>query len=318
MTGQEPNISLLSWQDLPEEVRSVFRDAGVRTAEHHGLRYQRLGDGFLACSDSRTSRLLAEALFTETHPKAADDPDAFLRRLLEGTVDEVPEEQLRRYGLLSFRHRNVILFTPLKDSGGSLLQAFRDAASTDTGDLLVRLSDGAVALVKANQDDQGEEAAEYAEAAIETMEMEYGIQLAAGIGACRNHWREIGRSCEEARRALETGRLFHRPGPVYEYRKQRLERLLTEIPPRKRQELRGEIFNPSTRKVLGPDTLQMIRAYFDNDLSVSTTSRQLFMHRNTIMYRLEKIRKATGLDLRKFSDAAAFKLWLDLPETAGE
>ena len=104
------------------------------------------------------------------------------------------------------------------------------------------------------------------------------------------------------------------PDPVYLYREQVLERLLSEIPEETRTRFRKSLICGNVRKTLNEETLNTAEAFFKSDLNLSDTARQLFIHRNTLLYRLEKIRKETGLDLRKFNDAVAFKILILLPD----
>ena len=101
------------------------------------------------------------------------------------------------------------------------------------------------------------------------------------------------------------------PGTVYDFGAQTLERLADLIPSGKAEAFRQRIIPPEAEKVMTEETIETIRAFFRNDLNLSTTARELFIHRNTLLYRMEKVRKATGLDLRKFEDAAVFRILMD-------
>ena len=96
-----------------------------------------------------------------------------------------------------------------------------------------------------------------------------------------------------------------------------LERLLSEIPAEKRQQFRRIVMNEQTERILNEETLDTVNMFFASDLNMSDTARQMFIHRNTLTYRLDKIRKETGLDLRKFNDAVIFRILSAMPEDRG-
>ena len=91
------------------------------------------------------------------------------------------------------------------------------------------------------------------------------------------------------------------------------KRMTDLIPPESAKRFREEVIPPGAEKVLTDELIETIRVFFGNDLNLSTTARQLFIHRNTLLYRMDKIRKATGLDLRRFEDAAVFRIMMDIP-----
>ena len=86
------------------------------------------------------------------------------------------------------------------------------------------------------------------------------------------------------------------------------------IPAEKAEKIKKDIITDKSEKVLNEETIETVRAFFRNDLNLSTTARQLYIHRNTLIYRLEKIRKATGLDLKRFEDAAVFRMLMSIQE----
>ena len=90
-----------------------------------------------------------------------------------------------------------------------------------------------------------------------------------------------------------------------------IERLSDLIPAGEAEKFRKEMISPRAEKVLTEEIMETIHVFFMNDLNLSTTARQLFIHRNTLLYRMEKVRKATGLDLRKFEDAVVFRMIMD-------
>ncbi len=178
--------------------------------------------------------------------------------------------------------------------------------------MLIPCGEDTTALIKQGED--MEEAEEYAMALMDTAEGETGLRLEVGLGNVHEGLAEWKYGYREALTALDTGRVFHLRGPVQVYRRQTLERMLLDIPEEKRRGYRDTLFTEKMRKGLNRELLETAETFFECDLNLSDTARQMFIHRNTLTYRLDKIRKETGLDLRRFQDAVIFRALTALPE----
>ena len=211
-------------------------------------------------------------------------------------------------------HWCVVLFQPAQDQNRSVgIQRFRDLAPLEREDVLTDLDSGKIALIKTIGDHSSEDVAEFTAAIIETVENETGVQLNAGIG---NGIETPGRLCislEQAKQAIQIGRHFKRSSTVWEFRRLLLERLLLTVPEEKRMSIQREWMTPEVQRMMNEEMRETVKVFFQNDLSLSSTARQLFIHRNTLNYRLEKIRKETGFDLHRFHDAASFMILDYLP-----
>lgn len=122
--------------------------------------------------------------------------------------------------------------------------------------------------------------------------------------------KEVSRSYKEAKMALDVGKIFFAERDIVPYSELGIGRLIYQLPiPLCRMFIR-EIFDGKSPDEFDEETLATIYKFFENSLNVSETSRQLFIHRNTLVYRLDKLQKSTGLDLRVFEDAITFKIAL--------
>ena len=121
---------------------------------------------------------------------------------------------------------------------------------------------------------------------------------------------ELSDAYKEARTALEVGKIFYADKNVFGYNRLGIGRLIYQLPTQVCNMFVGEIFGEESLESIDDETLNIIRTFFENNLNVSETSRKLFVHRNTLVYRLEKIKKITGLDLREFDHAIIFKVAL--------
>ena len=122
--------------------------------------------------------------------------------------------------------------------------------------------------------------------------------------------KELAHSFKDAQVALEVGKVFDTEKTTINYESLGIARLIYQLPTTLCEMFLSEVFRRGSLESLDRETLMTIQAFFDNNLNVSETSRKLFVHRNTLVYRLEKIKKLTGLDLREFDHAITFKVAL--------
>ena len=131
-----------------------------------------------------------------------------------------------------------------------------------------------------------------------------------GIGTLALHLRDLAKSYKEAQIAIEVGKVFDTERYVINYENLGIGRLIYQLPTTLCEMFLQEVFKKNPIDALDQETLFTINKFFENNLNVSETSRKLFVHRNTLVYRIEKIQKSTGLDLRVFEDAITFKIAL--------
>ena len=131
-----------------------------------------------------------------------------------------------------------------------------------------------------------------------------------GIGTMAQHLRELAKAYKEAQIAIEVGKVFDTERYVINYENLGIGRLIYQLPTTLCEMFLQEVFKKNPIDALDQETLFTIYKFFENNLNVSETARKLFVHRNTLVYRLEKIKKLTGLDLREFDDAITFKVAL--------
>ena len=131
-----------------------------------------------------------------------------------------------------------------------------------------------------------------------------------GIGTLALHLRDLAKSYKEAQIAIEVGKVFDTERYIINYENLGIGRLIYQLPTTLCEMFLQEVFKKNPIDALDQETLLTINKFFENNLNVSETSRKLFVHRNTLVYRLEKIKKLTGLDLRQFDHAIVFKVAL--------
>ncbi len=144
----------------------------------------------------------------------------------------------------------------------------------------------------------------------DTLSSEFYTRVNVGIGTIVGNVKELSRSFKEAQMAIEVGKVFDTNETIMSYDNLGIARLIYNLPTTLCEIFLKEVFKRGSIESLDHETLFTIQKFFENNLNVSETSRKLFVHRNTLVYRLEKIKKLTGLDLREFDHAIIFKIAL--------
>ncbi len=143
---------------------------------------------------------------------------------------------------------------------------------------------------------------------VDTFETECFSKCNVGIGTVTHNIKDLPKAYKEAQIALEVGKVFEEEKKVISYENLGIGRLIYQLPTTLCQMYIDEVFKGDSIHLLDNETLQTINKFFENNLNVSETSRKLFVHRNTLVYRLDKIKKITGLDIREFDNAITFKV----------
>ena len=178
-------------------------------------------------------------------------------------------------------------------------------------DFVLSINETDIALVKQiSGTTTSEELEQMAANIAETLRNELRIQVVIGIGTVADHLRELADAYKEAQTAIEVGKVFDTDKRIMHYENLGIGRLIYQLPTTLCEIFLSEVFKKNSIDSLDQETLFTINKFFENNLNVSETSRKLFVHRNTLVYRLEKIKKLTGLDLREFDHAIVFKVAL--------
>ncbi|MBE6556367.1 MAG: PucR family transcriptional regulator [Ruminococcaceae bacterium] len=144
----------------------------------------------------------------------------------------------------------------------------------------------------------------------DTLSTEFYTKVSIGISTVVDNIKDLAKAYQESQVALEVGKVFETEKNIISYDNLGIGRLIYQLPTTLCEMFLKEVFKKGNLESLDRETLMTIQCFFENNLNVSETSRKLFVHRNTLVYRLEKIRKLTGLDLREFEHAITFKVAL--------
>ena len=178
-------------------------------------------------------------------------------------------------------------------------------------DFVISINETDIAVVKQlTGEPESGELEKIAQSMENTLKNELFVRCVIGIGTVATHLRELSDAYKEAQTAIDVGKVFDTEKSIINYENLGIGRLIYQLPTTLCEIFLSEVFKKNSIDSLDQETLFTINKFFENNLNVSETSRKLFVHRNTLVYRLEKIKKLTGLDLRQFDHAIVFKVAL--------
>ena len=235
----------------------------------------------------------------------------FLKNVL--LENELPGDiplKAREHKVLYATRRQAFLIKCEEGNVQSYVPALKEALQSWGKDYILPMDeDNIVVLLELDEKEhQGESIDDLAKRLFDTLIEEDVAKIYIGIGLPAETLKETAKSYREASLALTVGGIFESESYIMRYDKLGLGRLIYQLPPTLCHMFLNEVFRPGAYEALDSETLLTIQKFFENNLNGSETSRQLFVHRNTLVYRLDKVQKITGLDLRNFDDAVLFKL----------
>ena len=203
----------------------------------------------------------------------------------------------------------MIVETDNKDS--NILEMLRSFLGVNSLDFITAVDERDVIVVKDLSEGDGVKEIEKAAKAMESFLKKEGMTgIRVAYGTVVKEIKEVSRSYKEAKMAMDVGKIFFDDRSIIAYSQLGIGRLIYQLPIPLCKMFIKEIFGDKSPDDFDEETLTTIQKFFENSLNVSETSRQLFIHRNTLVYRLDKLQKTTGLDLRIFEDAITFRIAL--------
>ncbi len=249
----------------------------------------------------------AKAYYEEKYDKATFVKNIISDNILPGDV----YVRAKELGFVAEMPRAVFLIRQIDRAEVATLEVVQNMFRDKQKDFVLSISETDIALIK--EVSSAAEAKDFLKMAINiqnTISSELSIKTVIGIGTVAKHLRELADRYKEAQIAIEVGKVFDTEKTVINYENLGIGRLIYQLPTTLCEMFLSEVFKKNPIDALDQETLYTINKFFENNLNVSETSRKLFVHRNTLVYRLEKIKKLTGLDLREFDHAIVFKVAL--------
>ena len=239
-----------------------------------------------------------------------NDKNAFMQKLLLGDYTDVEAfNRARKLHISSSARRAVFLVETRQSKDEHALATIKNIFSARTHDFITSIDNRGIIVVRElTSAETYDDLENIAHMLVDMLGTEAMTQAWVAYSNTANDLKDLSNAYKEARTALEIGKIFYAERNVFGYRTLGIGRLLYQLPVSICEMFIQEIFGDESLDSIDGETLAIIRTFFENNLNLSETSRQLYVHRNTLVYRFEKIQKRFGLDLRTFEDAMTFKL----------
>ena len=240
------------------------------------------------------------------------DKDSFIKNLLLDNLLLVDIYNRAKKLHIDADVRRVVMILELQqEKDHSAMESVKSFFGGKSKDFITAVDEKSIIIVKELEEGEGyPEMDKLAHAILDSLGLNQTEETHIAYGTIVNELKEVSRSYKEARMALDVGKIFFGEKDVIAYSSLGIGRLIYQLPIPLCKMFIDEIFPGTTPDEFDEETLLTIRKFFDNSLNVSETARQLYIHRNTLVYRLDKVNKATGLDLRVFEDAITFEIAL--------
>ena len=269
-------------------------------------------DGDDATADAVCRMSQVSLNFTKDYYEEKHDKGTFVKNIITDNI--LPGDIYIRAKELHFQTelpRAVLLIRQRGRADVAVVELLQSMFNDPGQDFVISVNETDIALVRqVSPETTGEELTKLARTIEDRLKTELFARTTIGIGTVSEHLRELADSYKEAQVAIEVGKVFDTEKTIINYENLGIGRLIYQLPTTLCEIFLSEVFKKSSIDSLDQETLFTINMFFENSLNVSETSRKLFVHRNTLVYRLEKIKKLTGLDLREFDDAIIFKVAL--------
>ena len=268
------------------------------------------GSGEQASTIGELAVCQVESLLTAYTEKT--DKNSFMQNLLLDRYSQVEAfNKAARLHITPSARRAVFLVETKQHKDENALATIRNIFSARTRDFITALDDSGIIVVRELQSTESYEELEgIACMLVDMLNTEAMTSAWVSYSNVADDIMELSDAYKEARTALEVGKIFYADKNVFGYNRLGIGRLIYQLPIPLCKMFIKEIFDGKSPDDFDEETLTTINKFFENSLNVSETSRQLYIHRNTLVYRLDKLQKYTGLDLRVFEDAITFKIAL--------
>ena len=240
------------------------------------------------------------------------DKDNFIKNLLLDNLLLVDiYNRAKKLHIDTEVRRVIFIIEVLSDKDANTLEKVKSVLGGKSKDFITAVDEKNIIVVKeVGENDTYHDMEKTANNMLDLLKKEVEAEFHIAYGTIINDIKEVSRSYKEAKLALDVGKIFFNEKDVIAYNTLGIGRLIYQLPVPLCKMFIREIFEGKSPDDFDEETLTTINKFFENSLNVSETSRQLYIHRNTLVYRLDKIQKSTSLDLRVFEDAITFKIAL--------
>lgn len=245
------------------------------------------------------------------YEKRVDTNRFFQQLLLDNLLLVDVHSQAKKMHVETDARRIVFVIEPKKTTDSLVLETLKGIYDSGTKDVVTSVDEGHFILVKTlKKTDSYEEVNDIAKTLVDTLSAEVLVRVRVAYGSVIDELKDVSKCYKEACMALDVGRIFYAHKDVLAYNELGIGRLIYQLPFSLCEMFLKEVFHGNAIEQFDKETLATVNAFFENDLNISETARKMYLHRNTLGYRLDKIQKTTGLDVKKFDDALTFKIAL--------
>lgn len=245
------------------------------------------------------------------HERRFGKSSFFQQLLLDNMLLVDVYNQAKKLHVETEAKRVVFVVEPKKQRDNTAFEIMKGLYASGDKDFVTAVDEGHIVLIKAlDRTDNYEEVNHIAKSIVDMLGTEALVDARVAYGTIVYELKDVSTSYKEAHVALDVGRIFYPEKTVLAYNELGIGRLIHQLPISLCEMFLQEVFQGTPVEHFDNDTLVTVNAFFENNLNISETARKMYLHRNTLGYRLEKIMKTTGLDVKKFDDALTFKIAL--------
>ena len=303
-------VSTFNGDDISTDMVRLFNDSAADSQVIQGYHFFKIFDDqvveyiLVARGSSEDAYMIGKVAVSEIQNlivayKERFDKNNFIQNLLLDNLLLVDIYNRAKKLHIEVEARRVVYMIETKQEKDlNARELLKTLFATRTRDFITAVDERSIILIHELREDEDYEEVE----AMATVRISYGTIV--------SEIKQVSKSYKEAKMALDVGKIFYAEKRIIAYNTLGIGRLIYQLPISLCEMFMHEVFGDNIPDSLDEETLTTINKFFENNLNVSETSRQLYVHRNTLVYRLEKLQKSTGLDIRKFDDALTFKIAL--------
>lgn len=245
----------------------------------------------------------------QSYEKRVDRNRFYQQLILDNLLLVDVHSQAKKMNLDINVPRIVFLVEQKKKGDSMLLDTMKAIYDNGSKDVVTSVDESHIILIKTlAKTDTYDDVNRIAKTIVDTLSMEALVHVRVAYGTIIDELKDVSKCYKEASMALDVGRIFYAHKDVLAYNELGIGRLIYQLPYSLCEMFLKEVFCGDALDQFDKETLTTVNAFFENDLNISETARKMYLHRNTLGYRLDKIQKTTGLDVKKFDDALTFKI----------
>ena len=296
-THKIKEIYMISLKDIEKELKEIKKNTGLELEVKN-------------FNSSKADEIYQQLTYINRAYKEKYDVNYFWKNVLKGTADEELLEQAKSYGVAKDNRYGVVIIESKSNISGYVNQIIGQLFPIYLYNYVVKLKDNRVAFIHSYDKDEDNILENIAHVIVDTLTTEAMMSVKASYSEQYNKIDDLHDSYKKALTALEIGEMFYYQDDIYAYQQMGMGEMICELSDEVCKKFLDSI--PGIKEIAGldPDLINAVTCFLDNNLNIAETSRQVHMHRNTLVYRIEQIEKKTGFDIREFEDAMILKVAL--------